>query len=207
MTRARILQAALSLVDEEGLDALSMRRLADRLEVATMSLYNHVPNKESLLDGIVELMLLEVDLSSGRGRTPAARLREIAHALRAAAHRHPEVFRIIAIRPPPPALLSALDVEMENLRAMGFDRRRATQALRLSIGYVFGYVRLETGGFFPELAHVGDEDGRMRAYPKIADVAGYLYGFNADREFDVGLNALLSGLGARTSRKKTRTRT
>lgn len=204
LTRARILKAALKIVEREGLDGLSMRRLADKLDVGTMSLYNHVPNKEALLDGIVELMLLEVDLSFASEKTPSARLRHFAHAMRAAAQRHPEVFRIIAVRPPSAPLLTALDGEVENLRALGFDRQEATQALRLSLGYVFGYVRLETGGFFPGLGAFGQRDGQTSDYPEIAEVADYLTEWDPDREFGVGLDALLSGLGANVTSRKRR---
>lgn len=202
LTRTRILRGALRLVERDGLDGLSMRRLADELRVGTMSLYNHIPNKDALLDGIVELMLLGVNLPEPSGNNPATHVRRIAHALRAAAHRHPEVFRIIALRPPPPPLLAALDLEVENLRGMGFDRKKATRALRLSIGYVFGYVRLETGGFFPGLGDIGRTDGAVDDYPEMADVADYLSEWNPDREFDAGLDALLDGLGARRRRPR-----
>ena len=62
LTRERVLKVALSLVDRGGLDALSMRRLAAKVGVEAMSLYNHVKNKEDLYDGLVELVLTEVEL-------------------------------------------------------------------------------------------------------------------------------------------------
>src|SRR5918998_4367880 len=79
LSRRRILETAVRYVDREGLEALSMRKLGSELGVEAMSLYNHVPNKSALLDGMVEVLLGELEVSSedeewerrGRGGYPA----------------------------------------------------------------------------------------------------------------------------------------
>lgn len=196
LSRARILSTAFELVEEESLDGLSMRRLADRLEVAPMSLYNYIPNKDALLDGLVEEMLNEVDLPPPADPSPKFRLKAVALALRAAAQRHPEVFRIVALRPPPPPLLEVLEFEISNLLSLGFERESATAALRISLGYVFGYTRLETGGFFPALGKMEDMAAIADDFPEVAESSEYLSAWDHDEEFERGLDALLSGLGS-----------
>src|SRR6266852_3939774 len=88
LSRARILATALQLVDLDGLDALSMRRLADELKVDPMSLYNHVGSKDALLDGLAEALWNEVQLPAGEIGWQEA-LRTLATLLRDLAHTHP----------------------------------------------------------------------------------------------------------------------
>src|ERR687891_2960838 len=90
LSRRRILEAAVRFVDREGLDALSMRKLGSELGVEAMSLYNHVPNKSALLDGMVEVLLGELEiLSENYGWEE--RIREGYRAFRRLAHKHPDV--------------------------------------------------------------------------------------------------------------------
>src|SRR5688572_31459655 len=88
LSRERVLRAALKLADDEGLDALSMRNLAQTLKVEAMSLYNHVSNKENILDGLVELVVGEIVLPAPGGDWRAA-MRERAHSAHAVLMQHP----------------------------------------------------------------------------------------------------------------------
>ena len=88
LTRDRILEAALELVDEQGLDALTMRRLGQRLGFEAMSLYNYVANKEDVIDGILDLVLAEGELPAADGEWDAA-VRKSAISVHAALQRHP----------------------------------------------------------------------------------------------------------------------
>ena len=88
LSRERILQAALALVDEGGIDSLSMRKLGQKLGFEAMSLYNHVENKDDVIDGILDLVLAEGELPSANGVWDAA-LRESAISVHAALQRHP----------------------------------------------------------------------------------------------------------------------
>src|SRR5918995_6954834 len=99
LNRRRILETAVRFVDSEGLEALSMRKLGAKLGVEAMSLYNHVPNKGALLDGMVEVLLGELEIppeSEGWER----RIREAYGAFRRLAHEHPNVFSLLLGRPP-----------------------------------------------------------------------------------------------------------
>src|SRR5687767_14332680 len=87
LTKQRVLRAAVALADEHGLDALSMRRLGRELGVEAMSLYNHVANKDEILDGIVELIAEEVELPQpGSAWQPA--MRQLAVSFRQLFLRH-----------------------------------------------------------------------------------------------------------------------
>src|SRR5438046_9742917 len=88
LSRDRILQAALELVDEGGIEALSMRKLGQKLGFEAMSLYNHVANKDDLIDGILDLVLAEGELPSPDGEWDAA-VRESAISVHAALQPHP----------------------------------------------------------------------------------------------------------------------
>ncbi|HWI45936.1 MAG TPA: TetR family transcriptional regulator, partial [Rubrobacter sp.] len=99
LSRQRILEAAVRFVDREGLEALSMRKLGSELGVEAMSLYNHVPNKGVLLEGMVEILLGKLQIppeSEGWER----RVKDAYRAFRRLAHEHPNVFPLLLVRPP-----------------------------------------------------------------------------------------------------------
>src|SRR5881394_3734870 len=87
LTRERVLEAALALADEQGIDALSMRKLGQSLGYEAMSLYNHVANKDDLLDGILDLVLAEMEPPDAEGGLPA--IRSAALSAHEALKRHP----------------------------------------------------------------------------------------------------------------------
>src|ERR687897_673164 len=99
LSRRRILEAAVRFVDREGLEALSMRKLGSELGVEAMSLYNHVPNKDALLDGMVEVLLGELEVPSERAAWEE-RVKEAYRGFRRLAHEHPNVFPLLVNRPP-----------------------------------------------------------------------------------------------------------
>lgn len=96
--RDQIVSAALSLIDEEGLDAVSMRALAGRLGVQAMSLYHHLANKAALFDALHERLLLEVQIEVA-GLSWDDALRQLAAAYRSVAVAHPQAFSLLATRP------------------------------------------------------------------------------------------------------------
>src|SRR3712207_5487713 len=87
LDRDAILAAAVALVDREGLAALNMRALASDLGVGTMSLYHHVPNREALLDGVVEVMMADIELPDPGSGSWDQRASRMARSLRAVAMR------------------------------------------------------------------------------------------------------------------------
>ena len=99
LSRDRILRAALAFVDEHGLQALSMRKLAAELGVEAMSLYNHIENKDDILAGIGDLVFAEVEITPDGSGDWTQRTREVSHATRRALSAHPQVLPIIVAGP------------------------------------------------------------------------------------------------------------
>src|SRR5215213_7793139 len=130
LSRRRILEAAVRFVDREGLDALSMRKLGSELGVEAMSLYNHVPNKSALLDGMVEVLLGELEIppeDEGWER----RVRGAYRAFRRLAHEHPNVFPLLVVRPPETMDgIWLVEEFLKTLREAGFDPQTALYAFR-----------------------------------------------------------------------------
>ena len=97
LSRERVLRAAISLADEAGMESLSMRKLADELGVKAMSLYNHVTNKEDLLNGMVDILVGEIDLSTDNADWKTA-MRNRMLSAREVLVRHPWAYRVIESR-------------------------------------------------------------------------------------------------------------
>jgi AcrR family transcriptional regulator len=118
--RRQILLAALAVADEEGLDAVSMRSVAERVGVSAMALYPHVGSKEALLDGLVDILLAELPVAEVAGDDPWTRLTSLAHELRALARRHPSAFGLLLSRPSvTPDAVRATDAVYQALLDLG----------------------------------------------------------------------------------------
>lgn len=143
LTRDRVLGAAVGLADEGGLDALSMRKLAKRLGVEAMSLYNHVGSKERLVAGMVDHVLGEIAQPSPDGDWKEE-MRESAISTRAALNHHRWAVGRMGARGLPDAALGCL-------RAAGFSPEEATRACSVYDSYVHGFALREGAG--------GDDDG------------------------------------------------
>ncbi len=145
LSRERILEAALVLIDGEGIDGLSMRKLGDALGVEAMSLYKHVPGKSGIIEGVVELVLADINITLEPEDDWLEVLRQWAHSFRGIALAHPDVFRLIltpglefaAIRRPLEQLFSALE-------QAGFDPRTAMHVHRGFLRFLYGALALET---------------------------------------------------------------
>jgi AcrR family transcriptional regulator len=142
LSRERILEAALALVDERGLDALSMRKLAQELGVEAMSLYNHVESKDDIVAGILELVANEVEEPAGEDWKPA--LRRTAIATHESFTRHPWAARIwnTSARVTPERLHHG-DAVLRALREAGFSADLTYHAFHVLNGYALGYTLQE----------------------------------------------------------------
>ena len=199
LNRERILNAAVRFVDREGLEALSMRKLGAELDVEAMSLYNHVPGKDALLDGMVEVLLrgLEVPPEEDDWET---RVRESYRRFRRLAHSHPNVFPLLIVRPPDTMDGAWLvEIFLDTLQNAGFDPRTALQAYRTLTSFTIGYIMSEIRGFAMEPG-----DGRLGAhelptedFPHLAELTPHLGGVDRDAEFEGGLDIILTGLRAK----------
>ncbi len=188
LSRRRILEATVELVDREGLRGLSMRRLGRELGVEAMSLYNHVPNKEALLGGMVEVLIEEMQIP---GESSAGWEEQVRGAFRSylnIARAHPEVFQLFATRPLGTG--EALRI-FEVLRGAGLDVVPALHAFRALSSYTIGYALAEIRGFPLEL-----EGG-----PRALELAPPLKEVDRDAKFDYGLDLIISGLRQKLDRQ------
>ncbi|MEV0297335.1 TetR/AcrR family transcriptional regulator C-terminal domain-containing protein [Nocardia sp. NPDC050710] len=196
LSRDRIVAAALALVDAEGLEAVSIRRLATELGVQGPSLYNHVATKDELLDAMVDTVLGTVDLSMFTGDADWYRaLRTWARSYRAALAAHPKLVPALnqGMGRRPNALRQA-DAVFGGLVAAGWPRREATQVGALMRFFVTGSTLGSFAGGFPDDASV-----YRGVYPHL-DEAHLLSGKQReidDAAFETGLRALLDGLTLR----------
>src|SRR5712692_2487206 len=120
LTRERVLRAAVDLADQAGIDSLSMRRIAQRLGVEAMSLYNHVRNKGEVLDGIVDVVVGEIAECPVEGDWKAA-IRQRVHSARTVLLRHRWALRVIESRAhTSPAVVRYMESVIGILREGGF---------------------------------------------------------------------------------------
>ena len=143
LTRARALQAAVALADADGIEALSMRKLANALEVEAMSLYHHVANKDDILDGMVNLVFSEIELPA-TDRDWQSAMRSRALSVRGTLSRHPWALGIMESRTSPgPATLNHHNAVIGCFRQAGFSIQLAAHAFSLMDSYIYGFVLQE----------------------------------------------------------------
>ena len=195
-----MLRAAVELADREGIEAVSMRRLGAELGVEAMSLYNHVPNKAALLDGIVETVINDIDLPSEISDWRAC-IREMARSYRKSAVAHPNIVPLVATRPfNTVASLRPVEVGFEIFKNAGFEPEAALHAFRTLAGFVTGYSLAESGTFFGEANGEGQlalEDIPAEEFPRLLEVGPYLKSTDHDEEFEFAIDVLLTGLEAK----------
>jgi AcrR family transcriptional regulator len=196
LNRRRILEAAVRFVDREGLEALSMRKLGADLGVEAMSLYNHVPNKSALLDGMVEVLLGELRVPP-ENHDWEERIREGWRSFRRLAHEHPNVFPLFLTRPPKTMDgIWLIEEFVKTLRKAGFGPETTLHAFRTLSSYTFGYAMSEIRGFALEPAdsRPGVQGLSPEEFPHISELRPYLQGVDRDAEFEFGLDRIFSGL-------------
>jgi AcrR family transcriptional regulator len=209
LNRDRVLRAAVSLADADGLPSLTMRRLGEGLGVEAMSLYNHISGKSDLLDGMIDIVFGEIDLPSGDGDWKAA-MRRRAISARQVLRRHRWAISLMESRTSPgPATLQHHDAVLGCLRRGGFSVELTAHAYSLLDSYIYGFALQEAGLPFDtgaEAAQVAQDIAEQFAsgqYPYLTEMAmthviqpGYSYG----DEFETGLDLILDGLQAAASR-------
>jgi len=146
LSRERILDALLAMVDEEGLEGSSMRHLGARLGVEAMSIYHHVPGKAELLDGLVERLALSLDVPVTADADWQTVLRDLSRAYRRLAHAHPKAFPLLATRPlATPAALARTEPIHAALARAGFEAPERVVALQTLFAFLNGYLLAEVG--------------------------------------------------------------
>jgi AcrR family transcriptional regulator len=160
--RAAVLAASLAVADRDGLEALTMQAVADRLGVTPMALYRHVANKADLLDGVVESLLTEFPLPE-QATSWQARLRALGRSVRETAQRHPAVFPLLLSRPATtPVALRVRDAVCVALVDAGVSPDAVDRTERLLSTIVLGFAASEAGGRFA--GHSADEIDADFAY-------------------------------------------
>jgi AcrR family transcriptional regulator len=202
LNSALVLEAAVALADEGGLEAFSMRGLAQELGVVPMALYKHVVNKDELLDGMVDIVFGEIELPPEHLDWRSA-MRRRAISTREALRRHGWAIGMMESRHPGPANLRNHNAVMGCLRSAGFSFKMAIHAYSLQDSYIYGFALQErdTGLETPDRA--GEAAQRRAAmisehenYPHLVEIAERLRGSGYDNavEFLWGLDLILDGL-------------
>jgi len=207
LNRQRVLEAALAIVDAEGLAALTMRRLGGELGVEAMSLYRHVPNKEALLDGIVELIVLEIDVPVGAEGDWTEAWRRVGRSYRRAALAHPNAFPLVTMRPlNTPEALRRIDAVFDLLRRAGLDEQTAIVDFRTPASYTRGFALEEVTGRALG-AQTDSAENRLDPrdlpadeFPRISELAPRLVAADHGAEFELGLDLIVTGLQAELER-------
>jgi AcrR family transcriptional regulator len=182
MSPSMILDAAIQLLDRDGIEALSMRRLGAALGVEAMSLYNHVPSKAALLDGIHERIMLMLELPA-HARSWQAFVRHQAHALHRALLAHPHAIQLFATRPAAtPAEFERLHRYLEVLLRAGFTGTQALSIVQLVAQLVVGHAMWTTS---VEVVAI-----EVIAPPAITRA---LEKWDPDRELELGIDAMIAG--------------
>ena len=195
LDRDTILSTAVALVDREGLGALNMRALASELGVGTMSLYHHVPNKEALLDGLVEVLLAGIELPDPAAGTWDERASRMARSLRAVAMRHPNCIPILVTRPfATDGSLKPCEAAFGVLAEAGLEPEQALVVFRTIVAYVLGFVTMEASGFFGGVGPYCDNEALLElGLPNLARMAPHMIDRDVDADFDAGLRIVEQG--------------
>jgi AcrR family transcriptional regulator len=196
LSRQRVLEEAVRFADREGLEALTMRKLGAELGVEAMSLYNHVPNKSALLDGMVEVLLGELEIPP-KDLGWEERIREGYRAFRWLAHEHPNVFPLLINRPPDTMDgVWLVEESLKTLEDAGFGKETALHAFRSLSSYTFGYAMAEIRGFAlePDGSRLGAYRLPPEEFPRISELRPQLENVDHEAEFEFGLGLILTGL-------------
>jgi AcrR family transcriptional regulator len=200
LTRERILRAAIEIADEDGLDALSMRGLGRRLGVEAMSLYNHVADKDDILDGMTELITDEFEVPTGAPDWRAS-IRSSACSAHDVLRRHPWASSVIESRTRSgPVRLRLLDATIGVLAGAGFPMPIVIRTLMALDSHTYGFTLQEQAWPFPveaapEMAAALAAD-LPAEYPNMAALVAYVAASRPGEilEFEFGLDLLLDGL-------------
>ncbi len=141
----RIVDEAIALVDSEGAEALTMRRLATQLGTSTMSTYHHVPDKQALIEAIAERVISDLEQPPDDVPWPDA-VRRMAASFRALTLAHPAVFQVLLSGQRPVALTRTAEGVVHRLEAAGFSPQDAVLTFRTLIRYLIGTTLLEADG-------------------------------------------------------------
>lgn len=175
VTRERIVGTALELIDRDGLERLSMRRLAAALGIEAMSLYHHVDDKADVLDGVVALVLSQMEVATQEAWDE--RVRHVARELRRVVRSHPHVHLLVLERGlRSPAVVGPAQQLFDALLSAPMEPAAAVRSFWVTLSFVSGSLSCE-----------------LTELPDDAEAAGFpdgLFAIDLDEQFDAGLRTL-----------------
>lgn len=207
INREVILATALEIIDRDGIDGLSIRRLGQALGRDPMALYRYAPNKAALLDGVAEVVLDQLNVDVPNGDNWTDQLRTVAHSFRDLALAHPRVVPLLVTRPlatplalRPLGTLRPLEAILALLTRAGFSPPDALHIYRSFFGFLNGHILNE----LQELVDNPDETDALlrlglhrlpiREFPLLRSLAPILAGYDGATELERGLDMLIAGL-------------
>jgi AcrR family transcriptional regulator len=206
ISRSLILQTALGIIDRDGVDGLSMRRLSDAVGRDPTVLYRHLPNKAAVLDGVAEIVLEQLTVDTADSDW-AAQLRIIAHDFRRLAITHPNVVPLLVTRPlatplgqRPPGMLRPLEDVLTLLTSAGFTGIDALHTYRLLFGFLHGHILnelqevVERPEETDDVLRLGLHRLPITEFPHVRAIAPALASYDGEGELERGLDLLLTGL-------------
>lgn len=221
LDRERIVTAALELIDASGVESLSMRSLGKHLGFEAMALYRHVEGREDLLEAVVGRLMSDLQLPQGTSSWQDY-IEQVAHQVRALAHRHPRAFPLVATRHPaapwlrpPMRSLAVVEHFLSTLRQQGWPPPAAVEAYQAFSSFLLGYLLLEAANAGASAAppdvtldegaglggggpHPGTDAGtELQDYPAVQELRPLLEKDRSDAEFAAGLASLLTRLATR----------
>ena len=216
LTREQVLVAAMEIIDQDGVEALTMRRLGQALDRNPMGIYRHAADKDALLDGVVEHIFSELVVSREPGRDQEsgqdvgdweAALRRTAHAFRRIALAHPNAVPLLVTRSVtgplalrPLGTLRPLEELLEVFIGAGFDPHGALHATRLFTGFLYGHIQDELQQQIPDpdetddLLRLGLHRLPITQFPRLRSLATVLATYDGAAELDEGLDIVIAGL-------------
>lgn len=207
LTPQRILEVATRIGDEEGTDALTIRRIATELGTGAMTLYNYFRNKEEILDGIADYVMGSFRLPEAEETSPRAVVREIALALLQMMREHPSIVRLFTTRvnTGPESMEGAFDSVIGRLREVGFGGADAVRAYGLLMHYTLGFASYQVPRPWGPPDHPEHEELQrqrkhfyaalpMQRFPNLVELSAEAPGLPSDEQFLFGLECLIEGL-------------
>jgi AcrR family transcriptional regulator len=207
LTRERIISTAVELIEHEGVGALSMRRIATELGCGVMSLYNHVPGKVALLDGVTEYVLSGADFTTEPGASWEDQLRGLGRAFRQMGRDYPRCTMVVVSRPATSAIeLRPMEHALATLRGAGLTGEDAIRVVRTFVAYAVGSLVREVGvapGLVPQRP-LGADQAVLEAdrpiglspadFPQVTSMSAELMNRDHDADFEFGLDLLVRAI-------------
>lgn len=211
VTREQVVRQALEILDQEGFDGLTMRRLAERLGLKAASLYNHVSDKEELLALMADAISAEIPAPDPK-KPWRKQLETLFRQFRQVLMAHRDGARVLAATPPVgPSRIRIIEQILQALARAGLSADKVADAGYVLNTYVVGFVLDETLGRPAD----AEADERRRAegkrwfgslpreqFPMLVSLADELVDASPERRFELGLRALLDGFELRVTKKK-----